>query len=338
MNLLENVSLKAHNTFGIEAKAKAFVEISHVSQLQELYHDPAYSFDKKLIIGGGSNILLTGDFEGIVAKILLKGIEIVKENSQHVWLKAAAGETWHDLVMFTVANGWGGIENLSLIPGSVGAAPMQNIGAYGVELKDSFYELEALNIISNEIHVFDNNDCQFGYRESIFKHEAKGNYVILSVTLKLSKKPKLHIAYGAIKDTLAEMKPEKVDIRAVSDAVISIRQSKLPNPKEIGNAGSFFKNPEVPLEQFENIKSKYAEVPSYPIDDHHVKIPAGWLIEKAGWKGYREGDIGVHAKQALVLVNYGNAKGKQIKNLAEIIQKDIHEKFGIKLQMEVNII
>lgn len=338
MTIQENISLKQFNTFGIEAKARYFVEVNNKTELREALYDNAFHMTKRLILGGGSNILFTKDFDGVVLKLNIKGIKKIKENADYVWIKAGAGESWHDLVLYSIENNWGGIENLSLIPGSVGAAPLQNIGAYGVEIKDTIHEVKALNIPTTEVHVFDKNDCQFGYRESIFKNEAKDKYVVLSITLKLAKNPKFHIEYGAIKDTLAENGVSELSIKAISDAVISIRQSKLPNPAEIGNAGSFFKNPEITTILFAKLKAEFEDIPSYPINPELVKVPAGWLIEKAGWKGYREGEIGVHAKQALVLVNYGNGNGQQIKDLSEKIQKSVFEKFGIRLQTEVNIV
>lgn len=338
MKIQNNFSLKNQNTFGIDAMAQKWVEISHLDELEYIYKNRPFQLEKKLILGGGSNILFTDDFKGLIIKIGIKGIEISKETPNHIYLKAGAGVVWHNLVAYAVANNWGGIENLSLIPGTVGAAPLQNIGAYGVELKDTFFELEAYNILSHEVHVFNNEECKFGYRESIFKNEAKGNYVILNVTLKLSKKPKFNVEYGAIKDTLAAHGVKDVTVKAISDAVIEIRQSKLPNPTEIGNAGSFFKNPEITEREFEILKQKHPELPSYPAPNNLVKIPAGWLIERSGWKGYRDGDIGVHAKQALVLVNYGTGTGAQIKKLSEKIQASVYEQFGVKLTAEVNFI
>jgi UDP-N-acetylmuramate dehydrogenase len=338
MTIQENVSLKQFNTFGIDTKAKYFVEVNNKKELKEALYNKAFLMTKRLILGGGSNVLFTKDFAGVVIKVAMKGIKKIKENEDFVWIKANSGESWHDLVLYTIENGWGGIENLSLIPGSVGAAPLQNIGAYGVEIKDTIHEVKALNIPTNEVHVFDKNDCQFGYRESIFKNEAKDKYVVLSITLKLSKKPVFHLEYGAIKDTLVQNGVTEINLRAISDAVINIRKSKLPNPVEIGNAGSFFKNPEIPVNHFNQLKAAYVDLPSYPINETTVKVPAGWLIEKAGWKGYREGEIGVHAKQALVLVNYGNGTGLEIKQLSEKIQKSIFEKFQINLKAEVNFI
>jgi len=338
MIVQKDVQLQPYNTFGIEATAKYFVEVSSIEQLKEILQNPDYQSTERLILGGGSNMLLTKDFEGLVIKIAIKGFEIVKENEDNIWIKAGAGVVWHDLVMHCVNQNYGGMENLSLIPGTVGAAPMQNIGAYGIEIKEVFEELEALEIATGEIRTFDKATCNFGYRESIFKHEAKGKYIILNVTFKLSKKPSFHVEYGAIKDTLTEMGVREMSIKAISDAVIHIRQSKLPNPAEIGNAGSFFKNPEIPNTQFEALKAQFPMIPSYPVNETTTKVPAGWLIEQAGWKGQRFGNVGVHAKQALVLVNYGGGKGEEIKDLSQKIQASVKEKFGIQLSAEVNFI
>lgn len=338
MIVQKDVQLKPFNTFGIEATARYFVEVSSIEQLQEILQNPDYQSTERLILGGGSNMLLTKDFDGLVIKIAIKGFEVVQENEDNVWIKAGAGVVWHDLVIQCINEGYAGMENLSLIPGTVGAAPMQNIGAYGVEIKEVFEELQALEIATGEIKIFDKATCNFGYRESIFKHEAKSKYIILNVTFKLSKNHRFHLEYGAIKDTLAEMGVMELGIRAISDAVIHIRQSKLPNPAEIGNAGSFFKNPEIPNTQFEALKTQFPTIPSYPVSETTTKVPAGWLIEQAGWKGKRFGNVGVHAKQALVLVNYGGGKGEEIKDLSEKIQASVKEKFGIQLSAEVNFI
>ena len=338
MIVQKDVQLKPYNTFGIEAAAKYFVEVSSIEQLQEILQNPDYQSTERLVLGGGSNMLLTKDFEGLVIKIAIKGFEIMEENENNVWIKAGAGVVWHDLVMHCVNQNYAGMENLSLIPGTVGAAPMQNIGAYGIEIKEVFEKLQALEIATGEIKTFDKATCKFGYRESIFKHEAKGKYIILNVTFKLSKKPTFHVEYGAIKDTLTEMGITEMSIKAISDAVIHIRQSKLPNPAEIGNAGSFFKNPEIPNMQFEALKAQFPTIPSYPVSETTTKVPAGWLIEQAGWKGQRFGNVGVHAKQALVLVNYGGGKGEEIKDLSQKIQASVKEKFGIQLSAEVNFI
>jgi UDP-N-acetylmuramate dehydrogenase len=338
MIVQKDVQLRPFNTFGIEATAKYFIEVSSIEQLQEVLQSPYYQSTELLILGGGSNMLLTKDFDGLVIKIAIKEFEVVNENEDNIWIKAGAGLVWHDLVMQCVNQNYAGMENLSLIPGTVGAAPMQNIGAYGIEIKEVFEELQALEIATGEIKNFDKAMCNFGYRESIFKHEAKGKYIILNVTFKLSKKPTFHVEYGAIKDTLAEMGVNEMSIKAISDAVIQIRQSKLPNPAEIGNAGSFFKNPEILKSQFENLKAQFPTIPSYPVSETTTKVPAGWLIEQAGWKGQRFGNVGVHAKQALVLVNYGGGKGEEIKELSQKIQASVKEKFGIQLSVEVNFI
>ena len=338
MTIQTNVSLKPYNTFGIAATAKYFVEVTSIEQLQAVLQNPEYLGIERLILGGGSNLLLTKDFDGLVIKIVIKGIEKYEENEQNIWLKVGAGEVWHDLVLYCVNHNYAGVENLSLIPGTVGAAPMQNIGAYGVEIKEVFESLEAIEISTGKSRIFTKDECQFGYRESIFKHAVKGKYVIINVNFKLNKTPVYHVEYGAIKDTLAEMGVDQLSIKAISNAVISIRQSKLPNPAEIGNAGSFFKNPEIPKAQFDVLKEQFPTIPSYPVNEQTVKVPAGWLIEQAGWKGQRFGNIGVHAKQALVLVNFGDGKGNEIKELSQKIQDSIKEKFGIQLHAEVNFI
>ncbi len=338
MIIQQNISLKPFNTFGLEAIAKYFVEVNSVSELKKVIQSHDLQLVDKLFLGGGSNILLTKNYDGLVIKINLKGIQKLSEDEAHVYIQAGAGENWHQLVMYSVENQYAGMENMSLIPGTVGAAPMQNIGAYGVEIKDIFEELHALNLETLEIETFKLVDCHFGYRESIFKHEAKGKYVITSVTFKLNKTPVFKISYGDIQKTLAEMNVTDLSIKAVSDAVISIRKSKLPDPAEIGNSGSFFKNPEIPKALYDDLKAKFENIPNYPINETTVKVPAGWLIEQAGWKGFREGEIGVHARQALVLVNYGGGTGEQIKSLSTKIQASVLEKFGISLSTEVNFI
>lgn len=334
----KNISLLPYNTFGIDATARYFTCFSSVAEARELLGNEEIRISNKLFLGGGSNILLTQDFDGYVLQNKIEGIEKVNETDEHIFVKAGAGVVWHQFVIYCIENNYAGVENLSLIPGTVGAAPMQNIGAYGVEIKDVFYELEALHIESLEIHRFGLEACKFGYRESIFKHEAKGQYVILNVTFRLNKAPNFHVEYGAIKDTLTENGITDLTIKAISDAVIQIRQSKLPNPAEIGNAGSFFKNPEISKTQFDELKAHFPTIPSYPINETTVKVPAGWLIEQAGWKGKRIGNIGVHTKQALVLVNYGGGNGNDIKQLAMDIQASVFEKFKIKINPEVNFI
>lgn len=338
MNIQENFSLKALNTFGIDAKARYFSEFHSKDELIHLLMEPLSKQSDKMILGGGSNILFTKDFEGLVLKNSIKGIEIIEEDDEHVYIKAGAGVVWHDLVLFSIQGNYGGIENLSLIPGTVGASPMQNIGAYGVEIKDTFDALEAINVEDGSIKVFRKEDCNFGYRDSVFKKSLKGKYVIVSVTYRLSKNPVFNISYGAIKNTLDELGIKELTVKAVSDAVCNIRRSKLPDPADIGNAGSFFKNPEIPELQFEDLKKDYPDIPCYKTSPGMVKIPAGWLNEQCGWKGKVVGNTGVHKNQALVLVNYGKAKGNEIKQLSFDIVRSVKEKFGIELETEVNII
>ena len=333
----QNISLKPYNTFGIEATAKWFARFSSIEELSELHADNRF-LEQKLILGGGSNLLLTQNYNGLVLKNEICGHEIINENEEQITLKVGAGETWHNFVLFCVENNYGGIENLSLIPGSVGAAPMQNIGAYGVELKSVFVSLDAFHIKTGKIHSFSNEDCKFGYRESIFKNSHKGKYIITSVIFKLSKKPTFNTSYGAINDELKQMGITKLSVKAISDAVINIRRSKLPDPAEIGNSGSFFKNPVILNGVFEEIKRNHPQIASYPNGEHHTKIAAGWLIEQAGWKGKTIGNYGVHKNQALVLVNYGGATGKEIFDLSSQIIDSVKSKFGIELQREVNII
>ncbi|GAB4031263.1 UDP-N-acetylmuramate dehydrogenase [Spirosoma gilvum] len=340
LNIQSHVSLKPYNTFRIDASARYWVDISNEDDLQTLLQLSEFLDNPKLILGGGSNILLCRNFDGLAVKLNLQGIDVVREDETHVYLKAGGGVNWHELVMFCVDHGYAGVENLSLIPGTVGAAPMQNIGAYGVELEQVFESLTAVHIPTGQTRTFTHADCAFGYRESVFKRELKGQYIITSVTLQLDKTPTFHTRYGAIQETLTEMgvSEDKLSIKAISDAVIQIRRSKLPDPAQIGNAGSFFKNPEIPKTQFDTLKAEYPTLPGYPVDDNLVKVPAGWLIEQAGWKGYRSGDAGVHAKQALVLVNYGNASGDQILTLAKQVQDSVQEKYGITITPEVNIV
>lgn len=338
MKIHENFSLKNLNTFGIEAKSKYYATFDSTESLKELLQDNTLQDLPKLILGGGSNMLFTKDFDGIILHNQIQGIKITTENNDEALVEVGAGVLWHELVVFAIDHELGGMENLSLIPGTVGASPMQNIGAYGVEIKDVFHSLQALNLESLETEKFDKAQCKFGYRESIFKKELKGKYVIVEVTFKLTKNTVMNTSYGAIKDTLYEMGIEQPTIQAVSEAVCKIRRSKLPNPAEIGNAGSFFKNPEISKGLFNELKAKHENMPSYPTDNGLVKIPAGWLIEQCGWKGKSLGNYGVHKNQALVLVNYGNAKGQDIFILSEEIKKSVLEKFGIALEIEVNII
>lgn len=336
MIIQENVSLRPFNTFGFDATARHFVSITSVRQLQGLLRDPQWKSVPKWILGGGSNVLITQNVEGLVIKIAIVGIECVREDEQHVWLRVGAGENWHQFVLYCVENEYAGVENLSLIPGTVGAAPMQNIGAYGVEIKDVFEELQAVEIATGQVQTFDSIACAFGYRESVFKHTLKNQYVITSVTFRLQKTPIFRVTYGDIQKTLEAMHIQELSLRVISDAVIRIRQSKLPDPAQVGNAGSFFKNPEISKSQFEALQAQYPTLPGYPVNDETVKVPAGWLIEQAGWKGYRQGSVGVHDRQALVLVHYGEGTGQQIKDLAAQVQASVEGKFGIKLSPEVN--
>ena len=337
MNIQESISLKPFTTFGIDQKAKYFTRVGTLSELKAALLAAKEQQLPVFILGGGSNILLTRDIDALVIKLEIRGINLVKEEGDQLLVEVGAGEMWHELVLHSITQDWAGLENLSLIPGTVGASPMQNIGAYGVEIKDVFDSLQAMHRETLEMHSFDAEACQFGYRESVFKQTLKDQYVITSVTFRLCKTPKFHLEYGAIREVLAANGIEQPSIRAISDAVIQIRQSKLPDPKEIGNAGSFFKNPTIANAQFDALKAEYPSIPGYPSAEG-VKVAAGWLIEHAGWKGKRIGDVGVHAKQALVLVNYGGGSGEELKSLSEQIQASVFEKFGINLQPEVNFI
>jgi UDP-N-acetylmuramate dehydrogenase len=337
MTINTNISLKPYNTFGIDVQAKFFTEIKHVADIDSIRKQAVFN-QPKLILSGGSNILFTKNFDGLVIKNSIKGIGIVKETDTEIYIKVNAGENWHEFVQICVENNWGGVENLSLIPGQVGTSPMQNIGAYGVELKDVFHSLEAYNIKSGQIDTYLHAACEFGYRESVFKKTLKGQYIITSVIFKLSKNPTVNVSYGAIEQVLEERKITSPSIKDVSEAIISIRESKLPNPKEIGNAGSFFKNPVIAKSHFETLQKDYPNIVSYPISDTTVKVPAGWLIDNAGWKGKTFDNYGVHKNQALVLVNYDDAQGKDIFNLAETNQADIFGKYEIVLDMEVKVV
>ncbi len=291
-----------------------------------------------MILGGGSNVLFTRNFLGMVLKMEISGIDIVEDAEDSVLVSFGAGENWHQCVLWAVENNYGGIENLSLIPGTIGAAPMQNIGAYGVEVKEVFHSLEAYEVKTGKIVRFFNEDCKFGYRYSVFKGPQRDKYIITKVNLRLSKKPVYNISYGAIKETLDEMGVEELSLKAISQAVINIRQSKLPDPAQIGNAGSFFKNPVVENSYFDSLRAAFEEIPGYRLDEEYTKVPAAWLIDQCGWKGKRKGNIGVHDKQALVLVNHGGGKGKDLVDLSEEIQKSVQGTFGIQLETEVNII
>ena len=335
MDIQQNISLKSYNTFGIDVKARRFVDISSLNELENVIRSEKDFF----ILSGGSNLLLTKDVDKLVIHLNTKGIEVVQENSNDILIKVQAGENWHEFVLWCIDHNYGGVENLSLIPGNVGTAPIQNIGAYGVELKDSMHNLEALEIDTLNTKTFTNKNCEFGYRNSVFKNELKGKYIITSVTFKLTKNThKLNSSYGAIRSELDKGNIINPTIKDISKAVIAIRQSKLPDPKEIGNSGSFFKNPIISTTDFKNLQKTYPEAPHYVVSKNEIKVPAGWLVEQCGFKGKRFGDAGVHKKQALVLVNYNNATGREIFELSKKIQKTVLEKFEIQLDAEVNII
>lgn len=338
MSLIEqNKSLKNYNTFGLDVKADFFTSVHSIDELIAVLRDDHFSQIKKMFLGGGSNVLLTKDFQGLIIHNCLKGIEVVNRDENFVLVKAASGEGWHDFVLYCIDNGFGGVENMSLIPGSVGAGPMQNIGAYGVEMKDVFCELEALNLSTLQLEKFSNADCKFGYRESVFKNEKKNQYFITSVTFHLNLNPIVNTTYGAIQQQLQSMNVENPTIKNVSDAVIAIRSSKLPNPAVLGNSGSFFKNPEVSVNEYERLKNEFPNVTAYPIKNGY-KLAAGWLIEQCGWKGKVVGNCGSHKDQALVLVNYGNASGDEIYQLAMSIQQSVLDKFQVTIIPEVNIV
>jgi len=367
MSRTEHFSLKKYNTFGIDVTARYFAVFSDEDQLAGLLAEAKTGRESVFVLGGGSNILFTKDIDGQVLKNEIKGIELVDEDEEYIYVRAGAGESWHGFVEYCLGRSWAGVENLSLIPGSVGAAPMQNIGAYGVEIKDVFHELTAWDLEENKVYTFTLNDCRFGYRESIFKQEYKGRFIILSVTFRLNRIPVFHTAYGAIREELEKMGVQDLSIQAISKAVVNIRTSKLPDPAQIGNAGSFFKNPIIPSMHFAYLRKEFPGIVGYPeaapggtgtgstsapapggissasapgptSAPAATKLAAGWLIEQCGWKGYRHGDAGVHARQALVLVNYGHATGHELYDLSEQILKSVHEKFGVTLEREVNIV
>jgi UDP-N-acetylmuramate dehydrogenase len=339
MGFETGVDLLPYNTFHIAAKARFFTRFDTLDGLRQVLEDARkLGVDRQLVLGGGSNILLTGDFDGLVLKNELGGIELSGEDEGHYYVRAGAGVNWHRLVMYCVEHDYAGMENLSLIPGSVGASPMQNIGAYGVEIKDIFHELEALSVEDGSLHRFGNADCGFGYRESVFKHRYKGRFIITSVTYRLDKKPRFHTEYGAIRQELERMGVQELSIGAIARAVIQIRSSKLPDPAEVGNAGSFFKNPVIDNDRFGQIRNAYPDVVAFPAGEGRTKLAAGWLIEQCGWKGYRKGDAGCYPKQALVLVNWGQARGTEIYQLSEEIITSVEKKFGVSLDREVNII
>ena len=336
MQIEQNFSLQPYNTFGIDVKARHFAVFTNTDELSEILSDNLRL--SPFILGGGSNILFTKDVNGLVLKNEIKGIEELHEEKEHVFVKAGAGENWHGFVMYCIDHNWAGIENLSLIPGNVGASPIQNIGAYGVELDDVFLSLEAFHLKERKVYTFTNADCEFGYRDSIFKNRYKNDFAIVSVTFQLRKKPIFHTGYGAITEELEKAGVKELTIKAISDAVIKIRSSKLPDPKQIPNAGSFFKNPEISNEKYEELKKMFPEIVAYPLAKGTVKLAAGWMIEQCGWKGYRNGDAGVHAKQALVLVNYEKASGKEIFELSEQVLQSVNKKFGVLLEREVSIV
>jgi UDP-N-acetylmuramate dehydrogenase len=337
MIIQQNVSLQKLNTFGINVLAKHFTEINSITDIESLSTEAIFN-DEKLIVGGGSNILFTKNFDGLVVKNNLKGISVIEKTNDYILVKVAAGEVWHQFVLFCIQNNFCGIENLSLIPGCVGASPMQNIGAYGVEIKDVFHSLEAYHIQDKKLITFNLNECEFGYRESVFKRKFKNQFIITSVTFKLTQQPNFKISYGAIEQQLEAMHVKELSIKAVSDAVTAIRSSKLPNPAEIGNAGSFFKNPEISVDKFNSLKNNFENIVAYDVANGNKKLAAGWLIEQCGWKGKTIGNCGVHKNQALVLVNYGGAKGEEIYNLSTEVINSVNSKFGVELEREVNII
>ena len=337
MEILHHFSLKNYNTFGIEAKAKQFVAVHSTDELKNILEQKKE--EKKFILGGGSNMLLTQDIDALVIHIDLKGKSIIEENDDFVWVESQAGENWHEFVLWTIEQDFGGLENMSLIPGNVGTTPVQNIGAYGTEIKDTFVSCTAIEIENQQIKSFSKEECNFGYRESIFKNDVKDQYIITSVVFKLTKKNhKINTSYGDIAAELAKNSRTEPTLKEVSNAVISIRKSKLPDPKELGNSGSFFKNPILLKSDFEKIRQQFPEMKYYEISETEVKVPAGWLIEQAGFKGKRFGDAGIHKNQALVLVNYGNATGAEILNVSKDIQETIFKKFGIHIEAEVNVI
>lgn len=337
MEILHNFSLKNYNTFGIEASAKQFVNVQNVTDLTSILKQNKTA--KKFILGGGSNMLLTQNINALVLHIDLKGKRIIQENDDFVWVESQAGENWHEFVLWTIAQNFGGLENMSLIPGNVGTTPIQNIGAYGTEIKDTFVSCKAITIENQEIKNFIKEECHFGYRESIFKNDAKDQFIITSVVFKLTKRNhKINTSYGDILGELEKNNITNPSLKDVSNAVIAIRQSKLPDPKELGNSGSFFKNPILLKTDFEKIHQQFPEMKYYEVSETEVKVPAGWLIEQAGFKGKRFGDAGIHKNQALVLVNYGNATGQEILAVSKTIQDTIFKTFGIHIEAEVNVI
>lgn len=338
MHLQKNISLLPYNTFRINVLAKYFVEANSVNEIAEIISYNKTNMQPLLVLGGGSNLLFLNDYNGLVLKNNIKGIEIVEETDEYIYVKANAGENWHSFVCFCVENGFGGIENLSLIPGSVGASPIQNIGAYGVEVKDTIHSVQVYSIKENLELTFSNSDCEFGYRESVFKNRLKNDFIILNVTFKLNKSPKFNTSYGAIEQELLKMNISELNIKNIAKAVVNIRTSKLPNPLEIGNAGSFFKNPIISADAYKFLLQEYPTIPVYSGKNNSYKVAAGWLIEQCNFKGYRKNDAGCYNKQALVLVNYGNASGREIYELSTEIIESVKMKFNIQLEREVNVI
>lgn len=338
MNILKNQALKTLNTFNLEANAKKLVKLTSVQELQELIASGILQHEAHFVLGGGSNVLFSQDFNGLIIQPEIMGIEIIEESENDICLKIGSGEVWEDLVKYSVDHNWGGIENLALIPGNAGAAPIQNIGAYGTEIKDVLISVEAIDLKSGEIKVFNNKECQFDYRYSIFKGKYKGQFVITSIVIKLTKNPKVNLSYRAIKNEFEGQDESKLSIKDVFDKVVWIRESKLPDPEKLGNAGSFFKNPVISQAKLESLVLEFPEIVHFPHKPNEAKLAAAWLIDYCGWKGKRNGDAGVHDKQALVLVNHGNARGKEIVDLAIEIQRSVFEKFGVELEFEINII
>jgi len=333
LDIQQNISLKPYNTFGIDVNAERFITVNSIQELKKIVSSEKHIF----LLSGGSNMLLTNSIKKLVLHLELKGIIVNDTEQDYVFVTAEAGENWHEFVLWCISQNYGGLENLSLIPGNVGTSPIQNIGAYGVEIKDTFHQLETLEIETGITKIFTKEECDFGYRNSVFKNDLKGKYIITNVTFKLTKNNhNFNISYGAIKEYLKDI--EHPSLKDISNAVISIRERKLPDPKEIGNSGSFFKNPVIDLNSFKNLQKKYPKIPHYVVSEIEIKVPAGWLIEQCGFKGKRFGDAGVHANQALVLVNYNNASGKEILNLAQRIQQEVKEIFNISLEIEVNVI
>lgn len=338
MSIELDVPLKKFTTFGIDATARYFATFSSLPALSELLESEYHADGKTMVLGGGSNVLFTKDYDGLVLKNEIGGIEVLANDGDHILVRAGAGVNWHQFVLFCLEHNYAGVENLSLIPGNVGASPMQNIGAYGVEIKDVFHQLEAFHVGDKVLKTFSLEECRFGYRESVFKREYRNQFIITSVTYRLNKVPRFNTSYGAIRQELDHMGVTDLSIQAISQAVVNIRTSKLPDPRQVGNAGSFFKNPQVPNEQYEALKQEFPGIVAFPVDADHTKLAAGWLIEQCGWKGYRKGDAGCYPKQALVLVNYGGATGEEIFNLSKKIIESVKDRFGVELEREVNII